>query len=123
MQVEPDQNSLRYLEPERAEIGRDRCDGMTVKDTTGNAVGHLEGFVVDPPARRLRYFVVKEATRRADTMLIPVSAARVNVDDRAIEVLDDAELEQSQPFSPSMYPSFSDDDLIAALFRRGESHS
>ena len=110
-----DVSDLRYLEPERAAIGGERCEGMTVRVSTGRPLGRLQGFVVDPAARRLRYFVVKTPGMLGTTKLLPIAAARVDVDERAIEV-DEYEFRGSQPFSRAMYPAFSDDDLLTAVF-------
>lgn len=111
-----DGSDLRYLEPERAAIRGEGCEGMTIRASGGQDLGRLQGFVVDPAARRLRYFVVKTSGMLGRTKLLPIAAARVDVNDHVIEV-DEYEFRGSRPFSPTMYPTFSDDDLLTALFR------
>lgn len=117
MSTTSDRSDLRYLEPERVAIGGEGCEGMTIRASSGEALGRLHGFVVDPAARRLRYFVVKTAGMLGRTKLLPLAAARVDVNDRAIEV-DEFEFRRGgRPFSRAMYPTFADDDLLTALFR------
>lgn len=118
MNAPSDVQDLRYLEPERVMVAGDDCTGMTVRDAHGRRLGRLDGFVVDPPARRLRYFVVKPSGWKAATRLVPITAARVNVDDRAIDMIDES-ADTGEPVPNVEYPSFSDDDLLAAIFRSG----
>jgi hypothetical protein len=109
-------DDLRYLEPARVKIRDRRCDGMTIRAATGQAIGRLQGFLVDPVARRLKYLVVRTGLFGPPRML-PVEAARVDLESRAIELaIDDHELRGSRPFAARQFQPFSDDDLIAALF-------
>jgi uncharacterized protein YrrD len=108
-------DDLRYLDPSQAAVLGMRCDGMTVRAATGRALGTLQGFIVDPAARQLRYFVVKKSGWFTDRQLLPVVDARVNVDDHAIELLGDEE--DLLPMSRSTdFPALSDEDFLDAIF-------
>ena len=110
-------NSLRFLEPKMAAIAGEYCEGMTVRSATGT-LGQLQGLVVDPLARRLRYLVVKTSGLFGRTTLLELSAVRLDREAHEIELLDDDAIRRSQPFQPELFPAFSDDDLLAALFVR-----
>lgn len=108
---------LRFLEPNQAEIAGAYCEGMTVRSGTG-VLGQLQGFIVDPLARRLRYLVVRTSGLLGRATLLQLSAARIDLEAREIELLDDDVIRRSQPFKRELFPAFSDDDLLAAIFGR-----
>ena len=81
-----DRGGLRYLDPSRVAIAGISCEGMTICGATGAVLGRLHGFVVDPVGRRLRYLVVRTSGLFSRTKLVPLDAARVDVERRTIEV-------------------------------------
>jgi len=106
---------LRFLDCGATEVAGAACNGMTVRSGTG-VLGQLEGFIVDPIARRLQYLVVKTSGWLGLTRLMPLESARIDVDGHTIELLDDDTVDRSEPFRPERFPAFSDTDLIAAIF-------
>ena len=109
--------TLRYLDGDQANIAGERCDAMTIRAATGRALGRLQGFIIDPLERQLRYFVVRTSGLFGASRLIPVTAARVNVQDRAIELLADEDDVTPIPHNPQ-FPAFSDEDFLNAIFAR-----
>lgn len=113
--VEP----LRYLEPEHARIEGTKCDDMTLRTATGRALGRVDGFIIDPAARRVAFFVVRRSGllgRLGETLLVPITAARVNLSERTIELLaNEADL-HPDAFNVSRFPAFSDEDAVTAIF-------
>lgn len=105
---------LRYLDSERAEVNGARLSGMLVR---GNArvVGRLQGFVIDPLGRQLRYLVFRAAGLFGRPKLVPVTNARVDLASRAIQ-LDEDVVRNAQPFQADRFPAFNDDDLLTAVF-------
>lgn len=87
---------------------------MTVR-AARSVLGQLQGFVVDPVTRRLRFFVVQMGLL-GRSRLLPVGGASIDVNNRTIELLDSEAIRLSQPFKRDMFPAFSDDDLITAIF-------
>jgi hypothetical protein len=111
------ETTLRYLDRNQAKIGGKCCDDITVRAATGHPLGRLEGFIIDPTQRQLRYFVIRTTWLPGGSRLIPLTAARLNVEDHAIELLsDDHELTPAANF-PS-FPQFSDEDFLNAIFAR-----
>jgi hypothetical protein len=110
-------NTLRFLEPRMAVVAGEFCEGMTVRSAAG-ILGQLQGLVVDPLARRLRYLVVKTSGLFGGAQLLEISSARIDHQAHQIELLDDDAVSRSQPFQRELFPAYSDDDLLAALFGR-----
>lgn len=117
MTMTNDLSPLRFLQPQQTQIAGAHCAGMTVRAAAG-VIGELEGFVVEPLTRRLRYFVVRTTGLFGRTKLMPATAARIDMETRAIELLDEDIAESSQVFKPELFPAFSDEDLLAAVFSR-----
>jgi hypothetical protein len=99
----PIHTDLRFVEPEHTEIGGTALEGMLVCDTTG-ILGRLQGFIVDPVAHQLRYLVVQ--TNEVLTRLMPVGSARIDLDGRSIQLLDQDNPNDAEPFRPGMFPAF-----------------
>jgi PRC-barrel domain len=119
MSTEDASTSLRYLPAGSAEIAGSPCKDITIRAASGDAVGRLQGFIVDPIARRLRYFVVRTGGLLSKARLLPIETAGVDLGERTIDLLDDAENDHGRPtqlFRPELFPRFSDDDLLATLF-------
>ena len=108
-------SELRFLDPGHTEVAGALCEGMTIRTDTA-VLGRLAGFVVDPVARRLRYLVVQTSGWFDRVKLLPLAAARVDLDARVIELLDTEVTGRLQPFKRELFPAFSDEDLVAALF-------
>lgn len=87
--VEPDMPTaeLQYLDPSKVRIAGHTCAGMTIRAPQGNVLGEVNGFLIDPIGRRLRYLVVKTLKH---TRLLPFAiGARVNTSANEIEVPSD----------------------------------
>ena len=59
---------------------------MLIRAATGRTLGRLRGFVVESAHQQIRYLVVRASGLLGKTTLIPFSAARVDLEERAIEV-------------------------------------
>ena len=87
-------------------------------DATDRALGKLKGFVVDPAARQLRYFVV-EAQRwlRKHEYLVPLCPATLESGRHAVKFeFDDELLGGWRKFDGRLFARFSDEDLLDVLF-------
>lgn len=82
--------SLRYLAVRDVENGADAF-GVVVRSIDGAALGRLEGFMVDPKSRTLRYFVVDSRRgRRLLRRLVPFVPAWLNLAGRSLHLLADS---------------------------------
>lgn len=89
---------------------------VELRGADDQALGHLHGVVVDPAARRVRYFVVENVhwlTRRR--YLLPHCPASVGVNAHVLR-LECAEPDSPESFDANHIPRFSDDDLIDSMF-------
>lgn len=94
-------SSFHYVEPESVSIEGVPAAGMTIRATTGRALGRLVGFVVDAAEQHVRYLVVRGSGLFAKTRLLPFSMPRVDFDHRVIEIdISDQQLWQLRDFTP-----------------------
>ena len=109
---------LRYLDAPQVLGPAGALKDFHVSDAGGLALGVLTGFVVDPTARRLRYFVV-EAGRwlSRHRYLIPLCPATLESEQHAMRLECDTDTRaQWRQFDARLFPRFSDADLLDALF-------
>jgi hypothetical protein len=81
--------ALRYLPARHVENGA-AAFGVVVRALDGQAIGRLEGFMMDPASRRLRYFVVD--TRKGQRLLrrlVPFVPACLDCEGGALHLLAD----------------------------------
>jgi hypothetical protein len=109
---------LRFINADRLTTPFGSLDGAELIGPGENTVGRLDGVLVDPLERRLRYFVVESRgwfTRRH--YLVGSDTTRVEPARRALRVDIDADAATHLPeVEPETFPTFNDDDLIAAMF-------
>ena len=113
--------TLRYLDAAAVLGPSGELRDFQVSDTGGLSLGTLAGFVIDPAARQLRYFVVEMArwlsTRR---YLIPLVLPLSNRSGEPCRLdCDPAAKKEWREFDDRLFSRFSDDDLLAALFGDG----
>lgn len=110
-----DAHRLRYIEAARVEGLHHQLDGLEVRTPTGKRLGSLDGFIVDPAARRVRSFVVRgPGFFRHRRYLVPLCPAQLDTEHQTLRV--DPEDDEPSAFDPSAFETFSDDDVMAALF-------
>jgi len=110
---------LRYLDADHVETPAGRLNGAILVSPSQSALGKLDGVLVDPQYRQVRYYVVERKRRLFGSRhyLLPLTAARLDRDRHTLEVDVEAdEIPQLLEVDPSDLPRFSDDDLLTALF-------
>jgi hypothetical protein len=81
--------ALRYLPARNVENGA-AAFGVVVRSLDGQAIGRLEGFMMDPTSRTLRYFVVDTRTGlRLLRRLVPFVPAWLDFEHGALHLLAD----------------------------------
>ena len=93
-------------------------DQLDVLNQEESNVGKVEGIVVDPAERQVRYFVFKSRRPfRARHYLLPLAPATIDAENKALHV--DAQtddLDELIDGPAKRFPPFTDDDLLTALF-------
>ena len=120
--------TLRYLDATAVLSPAGKLRDFQVSDIGGISLGKLTGFLVDPAARQLRYFVVEVArwlSRRR--YLIPLCPATLEAQRRTVTLdCDPATKNDWREFDDRQFSRFSDDDVLEALFseaRKTDSQS
>jgi PRC-barrel domain len=109
-------SNLRYLAASRVDTPIGGLRDAVVLSPSDEQLGKLNGIVVDPQERRLCYFVVESGLWRKQH-LVPAGFARVGRDSKALYVdVERDHINQCEEFRSGRLPSFSDEDLITALF-------
>lgn len=111
-------DSLRYLEANAVECPAGNLEGLSLFSQDDESMGVINGVLIDPLSRQLRYFVV-EAARMFNRRRYLVSADTPAVmlpEDHALRVEMPSESFEHQRFDSRSVPRFSDDDLLNAMF-------
>jgi hypothetical protein len=109
---------LRYVDAARLTTPFGSLGGVELVGAENNKVGRLDGVLIDPRERQLRFFVVESrgwfTTRH---YLLSVRPTRIEREQRALRVdIDPEEVSRLPIIHPDALPPFSDEDLIGAMF-------
>jgi len=115
MDNETGTSQLRFLDSSRLESPL--VEPLDVRTQTGTRIGTFDGVVVDPLERRVRYLVVDRGRVFHKRCLIPMPAVRVDAEHHELRIdVDDTDTNDWERFDPVTFPTFSDDDLVTAMF-------
>jgi hypothetical protein len=112
-----DTANLRYLEATSVAHPSGTLGGLMICTHDNEELGALNGVLVEPASRRVRYFVVERPAALVSNrryILTAETPAILDSDDRKLRV--DAEAVDLERFDPGTVRAFSDDDRMAALF-------
>ena len=99
---------LCYLDAKQIEGPLGDFEGAEIRTDSDGKVGHLDGIVVDPTERRVRYLVVEDEGYLNRRYLVPIDATRVDVEGHALCVEgDNADMRQYEEFNRDAFRSFS----------------
>jgi hypothetical protein len=104
-------DSLLFLTPTQTIVEGSSCEDMLVCGAT-KILGRLQGFLVDPVANRLRYLVVQTTGLFRKTSVVPMTDARVDMGARAIQLLNQDDIQRSEPFNRERFAAFADSRLV-----------
>ena len=108
---------LKYLDAERIHTPAGLLDGAAVFGPSHETLGKLDGVLIDPHRRKVRYCVVEAGHQpsSAHHYLLPLTSMRLVRGERALEVDVDAdELSHMDEVEPDDLPRFDESDLRAA---------
>lgn len=106
---------MRYLDAADVDSAIVDFAGLHVQGSDGQKIGEVDGFVIDPEARRARYVVVDSGgwftSRR---LLLPIGHAALGADRRSLQtdVTRDA-LRRLPEFDDDRFRAFTDEELRA----------
>ena len=108
---------LRYLDAGHVEHPTGTLEGLSVCTEQNEPIGCLDGVLIEPSTRRVRYFVVETARRarhEQERCVFPADGPIVlDLGGRTLRVGGSVDME---PLPAAMQP-FSDEDVMTALFR------
>ena len=109
--------TLRYLDAAAVSGPLGQLREFHVSDKRGSSLGKLTGFVVDPAARHVRYFVVEVARWLSKRRyLIPLCPAILEQQQRTVRLECEPGARKGwREFDDHLFSRFSDDDLIDVL--------
>jgi sporulation protein YlmC with PRC-barrel domain len=107
--------TLRYIAASQVESGVTDLAGFDVLTSKGQKLGELDGLIVDPPERSIRFAVVGRGARRGrQLLLVPLSLAQLDVEGKTLQVDIESDAECSG-FDDGIFPEFSKKDSQSAL--------
>lgn len=105
---------LRYLDAGHVEHPSGTLEGLSVCTEHNQQLGCLDGVLIEPSTRRVRFFVVDTAEPSHERCTLPADAEVVlDLRKRTLRVGGAVDM---QPLPDPVQP-FSDEDVMTALFR------
>ena len=104
---------LRHLEAAKVETPIGTLDDVVVVSKSDVPIGKLEGIILDPEERHVRYYVVESRDWfKTHRYLVPDAPHQIDWNRKAMQVeLDEAALAQLPELRDDQYPPCSADDL------------
>jgi hypothetical protein len=117
-QVTAGTDDLRYLDAQHVRWPMGTLAGLEVRTADDESLGELDGVLLDPAQRRLRFLVVQSpGLLRRRRYLLPVDAApHVEGKDMILRVETNAIDVEQERFDARTVRPFSDEDVVTAMF-------
>lgn len=112
-------SALRYVAATRVIGPAGEVAPVELRGARNETIGNLDGLLIDPVERRLRFFVVQSSgLLRSRRYLLPSDcSAQVDAGGRALRVaVERSDLARCQEYRSSSVPTYSDDDVVDAMF-------
>jgi uncharacterized protein YrrD len=112
------ERDLCYLEAQNVEIAAGKLADLEVCSRDDEKLGGVDGVLIEPSARRIRYFVVKSpGWFRKGRYLVPVEdLARVETDQQVLRIETSAADVGREAFTPDAVRPFTDEDVVTVMF-------
>ena len=109
---------LCYLAARDVEIPEGTLAGLDLCSLDEKKLGTLDGVIIDPAARRVRYYVVEaKGWFSAKRFLLPADQpTRIDHDEHMMRIDLEADDVRRAEFDRDAIREFSDDDLMVSLF-------
>jgi uncharacterized protein YrrD len=108
---------LCYLKAQNVEIPAGKLADLEVCSRDDEKLGDLDGVLIEPSARRVRYLVVKPSGWFRGRYLLPVQdVTRVERDQNVLRIEAPAAEVSRETFTPDAVRPFTDEDVITVMF-------
>ena len=114
------ESHLRHLEAAKVGTPIGNLGHIPVLSPTEGRLGQLEGVIIDPTERHVRYYVVESpGWLKSHRYLLPQMPLRLDPDCKALHVdMEADDLSELPELNDDEFPTFNDDDFVTALFSR-----
>lgn len=110
-------DTLRFLEARNVETPAGWLNDFVLVSPTNAKLGTLEGVILSPQERQVRYYVVKTGRWFGRRYLLPATPARLESDRHALQVdLEPEDLSHLARTDLHQFASFCDTDVVDAIF-------
>jgi|SRR5690348_14257784 hypothetical protein len=114
--MEPNE-TLRFLDAKNVETPAGRLNEFVLVSPTDAKLGTLDGVVVSPRERQVRYYVVKAGGWFGRRYLLPATPARLESKRHALQVdLEPEDLNELARTHLHEFASFRDSDVVESMF-------
>lgn len=109
---------LCYLDAQNVELLPGRLAGLEVCTRDDEKLGDIDGVLIEPSARRVRYFVVKPSGwLPRGRYLVPIdNVASVERDRNVLRIESAADELPRETFKPNAVRPFNDEDVVTVMF-------
>jgi hypothetical protein len=107
------QGRLRFLNASQVETPAGNLSGTVVVGASDQTLGKLDGIVIDPIERQVRYFVIKSRHWLRVHRYLLAAPLQVETQRRTLRLVgNSADLGRLPEMTPDTFSSYSDDDLL-----------
>ena len=105
---------LRYLDADHVEHPSGTLQGVLMCTMEDEQLGSVDGVLVEPASRRLRYFVVKRTSTLRRRRYLLAADMLATLDEKTLRV--NAHLDDLERFDLRSVQAFSEEDAVNAMF-------
>jgi PRC-barrel domain len=110
-------DELRYLDARKVQSPAGTLADLELCSRDNQNLGTVEGVIIEPARRRVRYFVVKRGGWLAkDRFLLPVESLACLESERVLRIDDSSAEVSRRAVDLGQIPRFSPEDVVTAIF-------
>jgi hypothetical protein len=112
--------ALRFLDAHQVETPAGRLNSFSLVGPSGTQLGQLDGVLIDPAQRQVRYYIVKtHGWLLSHRYLLPAAPARLAAERRTLQIdVEPAELTSCADADLQSFSRFSAEDTLEAMFAK-----
>ena len=111
--------ALRFLDAHQVETPAGPLHGLSLVSPSDAQLGKLDGVLIDPAERQVRYYIVKSAGWLSHRYLLPARLARLEAERRTLQVdVEPDELTSCPEADVRSFSKFSAEDAVDAMFAK-----